>query len=121
MNQLLKLLQPRAEKRRNTTIDDSDSTVKDGILSNGSVIIYVWRQKDAEIVAEQLKGFDVPGGTVCYHGGMDSNSRTKSQGKVRIIYNSSMYLSLHHPYRRSFLSSSTTSLCVERLGYALQL
>lgn len=58
--------------------------IKDGSLSSGSVIIYVWRQKDAEVITEQLKGFDILGGIVCYHGGMDSGARTKSQSQVRI-------------------------------------
>lgn len=52
-----------------------------GSLADGSVIIYVWRQKDAEVITEQLKGIDVNGGVVCYHGGMDSRSRSKAQGK----------------------------------------
>ncbi len=66
-----------------TTEDDKNNPTRNGILSNGSVIIYVWRQKDAEVISEQLKGLDIHGGIVCYHGGMDSNARTKSQGKVR--------------------------------------
>ena len=42
----------------------------------------MWRQKDTEIVAEQLNGAGVLGGVVCYHGGMDSNSRSRAQSKV---------------------------------------
>jgi len=55
----------------------------EGALSTGSVIVYVWRQKDAEVITEQLRAYGIDGGVVCYHGGMDSTSRTKSQGQVR--------------------------------------
>ena len=41
----------------------------EGLLSEGSVIVYVWRKKDAEIITEQLVGAGVIGGVVCYHGG----------------------------------------------------
>ncbi|KAL9183408.1 hypothetical protein ACHAXT_005195 [Thalassiosira profunda] len=63
--------------------------IEEGCLSKGSVIVYVWRQKDTEIVAEQLNGAGIQGGVVCYHGGMDSNARSKAQsrflrGKARI-------------------------------------
>ena len=63
--------------------------VEEGCLSKGSVIIYVWRQKDTEIVAEQLNGAGIRGGIVCYHGGMASNDRSRAQsqflrGKARI-------------------------------------
>ncbi|KAL7529009.1 hypothetical protein ACHAXR_002742, partial [Thalassiosira sp. AJA248-18] len=63
--------------------------VEEGCLSKGSVIVYVWRQKDTEIVAEQLNGAGIRGGVVCYHGGMDSNKRSRAQsrflrGKARI-------------------------------------
>ena len=55
--------------------------VEEGCLSKGSVIVYVWRQKDTEIVSEQLVGAGVRGGVVCYHGGMDSNHRSRAQSK----------------------------------------
>ncbi|KAK1744325.1 ATP-dependent DNA helicase, RecQ family [Skeletonema marinoi] len=67
--------------------DDSDRRqskklpIEEGCLSKGSVIIYVWRQKDTEIVAEQLNGAGVLGGVVCYHGGMNANDRSKAQSK----------------------------------------
>uniref|UniRef100_A0A7S2EUF0 DNA 3'-5' helicase n=1 Tax=Ditylum brightwellii TaxID=49249 RepID=A0A7S2EUF0_9STRA len=57
------------------------SNIQQGCLSSGSVIVYVWRQKDAEVVAEQLNGAGVLGGVVIYHGGMDANARSKAQGK----------------------------------------
>jgi ATP-dependent DNA helicase Q4 len=52
-----------------------------GKLCKGSVIIYVWRQKDTEAVAESLLASGVKGGVVVYHGGMDSVARAKSQNK----------------------------------------
>jgi ATP-dependent DNA helicase Q4 len=67
--------------------DQSDAKklpIEEGRLSKGSVIIYVWRQKDTEIVAEQLNGAGVRGGVVTYHGGMDSNSRSRAQSKVSL-------------------------------------
>ncbi len=60
----------------------SERLVRQGILSSGSVIVYVWRQRDAEVITEQLKGYDLSGGIVCYHGGMDSSARSKSQSQV---------------------------------------
>ncbi|KAL7501544.1 hypothetical protein ACHAWT_009813 [Skeletonema menzelii] len=55
--------------------------IEEGCLSKGSVIVYVWRQKDTEIVAEQLNGAGILGGVVCYHGGMSANDRSKAQSK----------------------------------------
>ena len=54
----------------------------DGILSSGSVIVYVWRQRDAEVIAEQLLMDGVTGGVVFYHGGMDAGTRARAQSKV---------------------------------------
>ena len=54
----------------------------DGALANGAVIVYVWRQRDTEVVAEYLNSADVSGGIVVYHGGMDTKARSKSQNKV---------------------------------------
>ena len=65
-------------------VDDKQSKklpIEEGCLSKGSVIVYVWRQKDTEIVAEQLNGAGIQGGVVCYHGGMDSNDRSRAQNK----------------------------------------
>lgn len=56
-----------------------------GCLSKGSVIIYVWRKKDVETISEQLQAVGVDGGVICYHGGMDTNARSKAQSKVRYI------------------------------------
>lgn len=61
-----------------------------GKLSKGSVIVYVWRQKDTEAVAESIVAAGVSGGVVVYHGGMDATARAKSQsrfmrGKARIV------------------------------------
>lgn len=96
LNKLLKLLRKSEEcaklddeYKRKYVDDDETRSSFNGILSNGSVIIYVWKQKDAEVVTEQLRAYDISGGVVCYHGGMDSDARSKSQsqfmrGKVRI-------------------------------------
>lgn len=54
-----------------------------GSLARGSVIVYVWRQTDAEVVAESLQASGVSGGVVFYHGGMDSGSRANAYSKVR--------------------------------------
>ena len=35
--------------------------IKEGCLSKGSVIIYIWQQKDTEIVAKQLNGAGICG------------------------------------------------------------
>ena len=59
----------------------SNSAIQPGCLSKGSVIVYVWRQRDAETVTEQLLGAGVQGGVVCYHGGMGAGDRAKAQGK----------------------------------------
>lgn len=65
--------------------ESKSGVFKDGILSTGSVIVYVWRQKDAEVVTEQIRAFGLDGGVVCYHGGMDANKRSKAQGHVSDI------------------------------------
>lgn len=57
--------------------------MRHGALQIGSIIIYVWRKRDAEALAEQIIGAGVEGGVVFYHGGMDSGKRAVAQGKVR--------------------------------------
>lgn len=42
----------------------------------------MWRQRDAEVVAEHLIASGVDGGVVFYHGGMDPAARSKAQIKV---------------------------------------
>lgn len=80
MYQLKKLLgNSNASKRK----DDSKSCLEEGCLAQGSVIVYVWRQRDTEVVAENLMASGIEGGVVLYHGGMDSNARAKAQSKVR--------------------------------------
>ena len=83
---LLKLIKEPygIEKRKVDTRNEIASAIDDmaGCLSKGSIIVYVWRKKDAEIVTEQLCGLGLPGGIVCYHGGMDSSARSKAQEKV---------------------------------------
>lgn len=70
----------------NGPTEDTDKTYSQyyGSLAKGSVIVYVWRQKDTEVVAEHLTASGVKGGVVVYHGGMDSTARTKSQSMVCI-------------------------------------
>jgi len=79
------ILTPNATKKH-----DTEKRPYAGRLSKGSVIVYVWRQRDTEVVAENLVAAGVSGGVVVYHGGMDANARAKSQsrfmrGKARII------------------------------------
>ena len=63
--------------------DEPKSCLEEGCLAQGSVIVYVWRQRDTEVVAENLMASGIEGGVVLYHGGMDSNARAKAQSKVR--------------------------------------
>ena len=53
-----------------------------GCLSVGSIIIYVWRKKDAEYISEQLRGYEDLGKVVCYHAGMTASDRASSQNMV---------------------------------------
>ena len=53
----------------NDLVKNSLADELEGLLSVGSVIVYVWRKKDAEIITEQLVGSGISGGVVCYHGG----------------------------------------------------
>lgn len=53
-----------------------------GCLATGSVIVYVWRKRDAEVVAENIQAAGISGGVVFYHGGMTSETRTKVQSQV---------------------------------------
>ena len=61
----------------------SHSCKYSGKLAEGAVIVYVWRQRDTEVVAENLLSSGVAGGVVMYHGGMDASARSKAQSKVR--------------------------------------
>jgi ATP-dependent DNA helicase Q4 len=78
--QLINLL--RKTKVTDETMDRTSSCLGDGRLSQGSVIVYVWRQRDAEVVAENLMASGIEGGVVVYHGGMDNGTRAKAQSKV---------------------------------------
>eukprot|EP00934_Nitzschia_sp_Nitz4_P000946 Nitzschia sp. Nitz4//scaffold112_size70979//52792//54824//NITZ4_005909-RA/size70979-augustus-gene-0.94-mRNA-1//-1//CDS//3329533286//946//frame0 len=64
---------------------DVTKGVQAGTLAEGSVIVYVWRQRDCEVVAENLINSGVVGGVVIYHGGMDASAREKAQSKVGSI------------------------------------
>lgn len=78
--QLVNLL--RKTKKTAETMDQTSSCLEEGQLSQGSVIVYVWRQRDAEVVAENLVASGIEGGVVVYHGGMDNGTRAKAQSKV---------------------------------------
>lgn len=59
---------------------------KGGLLESGSLIVYVWRKRDAEVWMELINGTPgVRGGAVCYHGGMDACQRQKAQTAVSFI------------------------------------
>lgn len=74
--QLSKILKPKEPAAR------SKKCKYAGVLAEGAVIVYVWRQRDTEVVAENLLSAGVSGGVVMYHGGMDASARTKAQSKV---------------------------------------
>lgn len=84
--QLMKVL----SKKSVSSESDPGHDDLEGILAKGNVIVYVWRQKDAEVVAENIQAAGtVKGGVVVYHGGMSSESRQRAQqkymrGKARI-------------------------------------
>jgi superfamily II DNA helicase RecQ len=70
-------------RKKPSTQDKSDvSDDLDGCLAVGSVIVYVWRQMDADIIAENIQVRGITGGVAVYHGGMDSGARAKAQSKV---------------------------------------
>lgn len=77
LSQLTKILKPRKKHS-----PDDKKCPYSGSLAGGSVIVYVWRQRDTEVVAEYLNSSGVTGGVVIYHGGMDTTSRGKAQSKV---------------------------------------
>lgn len=64
---------------------------KCGCLSSGSVIIYVWRKKDTEYIAEQLRTYGDLGKVVCYHAGMTTRERAVSQNLVSPFYRTISY------------------------------
>lgn len=90
---LLRLLKKKASsksKTKATKVQQTSSSLAEGSLANDNVIIYVWRQHDANVIGEALQQeAAIEGGVVVYHGGMDARARTKSQslflrGKARI-------------------------------------
>jgi superfamily II DNA helicase RecQ len=72
-------MKPRTKTRN----PDEKKCPYSGSLADGAVIVYVWRQRDTEVVGEYLNSSGVSGGVVIYHGGMDTNARSKAQSKVR--------------------------------------
>ena len=112
--QLLKILSPNKRKTFAKSTNVSDGRVEDGCLSTGSVIVYVWRQRDAEAVAENIQAAGVTGGVVVYHGGMEAAARTRAQSKVskRNVWRTciitsllelTLWLSLVHEGQSSYL------------------
>ena len=63
--------------------NSKETNLHDRRLDKGSVIVYVWRQRDAEVVADNLVQAGIQGGAIVYHGGMDASSRSKAYSKVR--------------------------------------
>lgn len=64
-----------------SSLDGFGEEIYEGCLSSGSVIVYVWRQRDAEVLAEQLTGAGIEGGVVYYHGGLERGQRERAQGQ----------------------------------------
>jgi len=86
----------KGERAAKTDIDD-------GCLAKGSVIVYVWRQRDAEAVAENIQASGVDGGVVVYHGGMDSGARSRSQSMVSTLPGPVLRFFSRWPFSHLFL------------------
>jgi superfamily II DNA helicase RecQ len=80
--QLIKLLTKTKGSTKGKAAGENG--IEEGCLALGNVIVYVWRQRDAEAIAENLQASGVDGGIVVYHGGMDSGARSKSQSMVSV-------------------------------------
>jgi ATP-dependent DNA helicase Q4 len=81
LKKVIKILTPKKKRTSNKSVAPEVSD--DGCLATGNVIVYVWRQLDAQAVAENLQAAGIEGGIVIYHGGMDASARSKAQSKVR--------------------------------------
>ena len=82
-------MKPSKDKSSSGQSKPGDIEYAEGSLAKGSVIVYVWRQRDAEVVAESIQASGVSGGVVHYHGGMDNGKRANAyskfmRGKARI-------------------------------------
>ena len=73
ISRLISLLKPSRETSRKSTLDS--------VFGSGSIIVYVWRQRDAEAVAENLNSAGIQGGVCVYHGGMETGARATAQSK----------------------------------------
>ena len=71
-----------AKAATSSHLDGFGEEIYEGCLSSGSVIVYVWRQRDAEVLTEQLTGAGIEGGVVYYHGGLERGQRERAQGQV---------------------------------------
>lgn len=98
LNQLLKLIHEPSDRRtlkdsQNIDNHENSSCLRgiEGCLSKGSVIVYVWRKKDAEIITERLQSSELAESVVCYHGGMDAGARAKAQSKVGLDFSAFVF------------------------------
>lgn len=76
----MKILLP---KESSSTKNGCENFPIEGCLGKGCVIVYVWRQRDVEVIAEYIQVAGVGGAVAMYHGGMSSDERKRSQEKVR--------------------------------------
>ena len=96
-------LDNRSENRGLSNFGQAQSNIPDSCLCQGSVVIYVWRKRDAEALAEQIRAMQgIDGGVVFYHGGMDSKQRQKAQAMVRT--------SFYDVHKSSFISTKFIKL-----------
>lgn len=117
----MKLLKPCSLPRTESIEKDFEA----GCLAEGSVIVYVWRQRDTEVVAESIQASGVPGGVVCYHGGMDSGSRANAYSKVcdtksRVgnVFFFTIYLLLTKFLKSQFMRGKAR-ICVATVAFGL--
>lgn len=90
----------KSTKNKNINVKSNTPNNHVGLFSKGLVIIYVWRQWDAEILTEQIltKSASIHSkslsSVVCYHGGMKPGDRERAQSKVSSLMHLSMYVYL---------------------------
>ncbi|GMH82374.1 hypothetical protein TrST_g12566 [Triparma strigata] len=89
---LFKMLRPKSKARAGSKLEEELNKVDfaPGCLSEGSVIVYVWTKRQAEALCDLLRGAEVQGNIVYYHGGMSASERFSAQsrfmrGKARVI------------------------------------
>ncbi|GMH53067.1 hypothetical protein TrLO_g6622 [Triparma laevis f. longispina] len=89
---LFKMLKVKNKKKEGSKMEEELTKVDfaPGCLSEGSVIVYVWTKRQAEALCDLLRGAEVQGNVVFYHGGMSASDRFSAQsrfmrGKARVI------------------------------------